>query len=789
VLVPWLIFPIVLGLLSLGWGCLVAVLARIRIGGALLLPTGLAAIVVVAQFATLWDSTSDLATPVVVGGAIAGLAARRRDVRPSVDPWAAFTAVAVFGFFAAPVVLSGEPTFAGYIKLDDTATWLAMTDRIMDHGRTLDGLAPSTYELTLKNYLATGYPVGSFLPLGVAGELVGQDRAWLFQPYLAFLAAMLGLCFYSLCAKVVAPRAARALVATIASQPALLFAYSLWGGVKEVAAAWILGLFAALLVTAITPGPDEDRPRTLLPVAIASAASLGILSIGGAVWLAPALAVAVVVLWHARGMFVALRRAAVFLAMSAVLAIPTLVSAKVFLRGGETLTSNEELGNLVRPLRSLQFFGIWPSGDFRADPTELGATRILIVVLVIASVGGLVWAWSRRATGLLLYVWTATAGCLIVTLLGSPWVDGKALATASPAFVLAGLVGAAALGRRGRRIEAVVVAAVIAGGVLWSNALAYHEVNLAPHDRLAELERIGKRIAGEGPTLMTDYEPYGARHLLRDADPEGASELRHRVVPLRSGQPLQKLGTADMDQFQTDGLLVYRTLVLRRSPVASRPPSPFRLVSRGRFYEVWQRPEPSPGRIAERLPLGSRFQPSARPQCGELARLARHAGRGGQVAAVEREPAIVIPLARLSHPLRWQPAANDTAILYPRGAGAVSAVANVVRPGRYGVWVGGSFRGSLEATVDRKRVTTLRHELSHAGQFVPLGSLPLSRGRHMVTLRYDEPVMRPGSGGPPFELGPLVLARDTIDAPVLRLPARRARSLCGRRLDWVEALP
>ena len=51
----------------------------------------------------------------------------------------------MFAVFAAPVVLSGEPTVAGFIKLDDTATWLAFTDRIMEHGRDLDGLAPSTY--------------------------------------------------------------------------------------------------------------------------------------------------------------------------------------------------------------------------------------------------------------------------------------------------------------------------------------------------------------------------------------------------------------------------------------------------------------------------------------------------------------------------------------------------------------------------------------------------------------------------------------------------------------------
>jgi hypothetical protein len=786
-LVSWIAFPLLLGVLSLGWGALLARLARTTIPGALLVPAGLASIVVVAQFATLSDTTAELASPVVVGGAIAGLALLwLSGARPQPDAWAVLAAVAVFAVFAAPVVLSGQATFAGYIKLDDTATWLAMTDRVMEHGRSLDGLAPSTYELTLENYLATGYPVGSFLPLGVGSELLGEDRAWLFQPYLAFVAAMIGLCFYSLCTNVVASRPARALVATIASQPALLFAYSLWGGVKEMAAAWVLALLAALLAPLVLPERgDQDQPWALLPIAVTSAAVLGVLSIGGVVWLAPALIAVVIMLVVRQGALAAVHRAAIFLAMGAVLSIPTLFSTNVFLRGRQTLQSNEELGNLLEPLSSLQFFGIWPSGDFRTDPTALGTTRMLILVLVLAAVGGLIWAWSRRAWGLLLYVLTATVGCLIVTLLGSPWVDGKALATASPAFVLAGLAGAAALSQRGRRIEALVLAAAIAGGVLWSNALAFSEVNLAPRDRLAELERIGERIAGQGPTLMTDYEPYGARHFLREADPEGASELRHRVVPLRNGQPLQKLGSADVDQFQTDALLVYRTLVLRRSPAASRPPSPFQLTSRGRYYEVWQRPRRSI-RIADRLPLGDRFQPAARPDCDELLRLARSAGAGGNLAAVRRERTIVLPLPRVTHPQRWEANADDPAVLYPRGAGTVRANARVPESGRYGIWIGGAFRGSLDLTVDQERVASPRHELSHAGQFVPLGSLDLEPGTHTVTLRYGEPVSRPGTRGEPFLLGPLVLAKDTIDAPVIRLAADRAIELCGRRLDWVE---
>src|SRR2546422_5059827 len=57
---------------------------------------------------------------------------------------------------------------------------------------------------------------------------------------------------------------------------------------------------------------------------------------------------------------------------------------------------------------------------------------------------GLVLAWRRRANGFLIYVVGATIGCFLVVAFGSPWIDAKALATASPAFVLAGLAAGGA---------------------------------------------------------------------------------------------------------------------------------------------------------------------------------------------------------------------------------------------------------------------------------------------------------------------------------------------------------
>src|SRR5680860_1330414 len=251
IFVAWVVYPLVLLALCAGLGLLVDVLSGRRLPGALVPPAGLAAIVVIGQFTTLSDATAELTVPVVCFGAVlgAGLSLPWRFGRP--DRWPVAAALAVFAIFAAPVVLSGEPTFAGYIKLDDTATWLALTDGVMEHGRSAAALPPSSYEATLELNLGKGYPVGAFLPLGVGAAVAGQDPAWVVQPYMSLLAAMLALGLAVVTGPFVGSPRGRALVALIAAQPALLFGYSLWGGVKEVAVAALLPLVAALGVASI----------------------------------------------------------------------------------------------------------------------------------------------------------------------------------------------------------------------------------------------------------------------------------------------------------------------------------------------------------------------------------------------------------------------------------------------------------------------------------------------------------------------------------------------------------
>ncbi|HEV8149546.1 MAG TPA: hypothetical protein VGP61_05115, partial [Gemmatimonadales bacterium] len=599
--------------------------------------------------------------------------------------------------------------------------------------------------------------------------------------------AMLSLSLYALLAPLMRARAVRALSVFVASQSALLFGYALWGGVKELATACLLALAAALVPGTVA---EPRGARGLLPLAVSSAAILAVLNVSGAAWLLPTLVVALVAV-------VRLQRrlgdrgfrpghVVSFCALALVLSVPSLATAGAFRKANSVLTNPSDLQNLLRPLRAIQIAGVWPSEDFRSPPSAIGLTYLLVLAVVSGAVLGLVWASERRAWGLLLYVAAALTGWLAIAHFGSPWVDAKALATASPALPLAGRAGAAALGAAGRRLGAILLAAAIGGGVLWSNALAYHDVSLAPRARLAELERIGERIRGRGPTLMTEYEPYGDRHFLREADPEGASDLRRRPVPLRTGRLLPKGQSADLDRFELSSLLLYRTLVIRRSPAESRPPAPYRLIRRGKYYEVWQRPVTARPVVLTHLPLGDRVQAGAVPSCAQVRRLARMArSAGAMLVAPQRARSVVGEPARAPHPRGWE---RHPPLLYATHPGSVHLRVQIRHPGRYGVWLGGSFGRGFDVSLDGRSVGAARFELSNAGQYLRLGEATLGRGAHEVTLRYGDGDLRPGTSARLRPLGPLILSPASRSAIVQYLHSRDAGRLCGTSLDWIEVV-
>lgn len=778
--VPWLAYPIVLAALSLGCGLLLQWLAGLRLPGALLLPSGLALLSLVAQLAVTTSATAQFAMPAVIATAVAGFGLALGEARRRIDLWAVAAALGAFAAYAAPIVLSGRATFAGFIKLDDTSTFLALTDRAMYHGRSLAGLDLSTYLRTLQILLIHGYPLATFMPLGVGRQIVGGDVAWLFAPCMAFMCAMLSLSLYELGARLVHARWLRAVVAVVAAQSALLYGYALWGGIKEVGTAWALPLLVALVRPALLAG----RPRHLIPLATASALLLGVLNVGAAVWLGPTLAFVLIAIFRARGRRGTAEAAGGYLAALVVLALPTLISVGDFLHSN--IVSFDPLANLVKPLSPLQLAGVWLTGDFRFDPSRSAATYVLAAIALVAAVAGVAWALRQGNWELPLFVGGSVTSALVLWGYSTPWIAGKAFATASPAIPFAALTAAAVLFGRRRAVEGAVLAVVVAGGVIWSNVLQYHDAWLAPRSQLAELATIGTRFAGDGPALMTEYEPYGVRHFLRKLDAEGASELRFRQVPLRNGELLGKGATANLDDFQLGGILVYRTLVLRRSPVESRPPSLYHLVWSGRAYEVWQRPASPSATVIDHLPLGNDVQPAAVPSCVSVRRLARLAGPTGRLAAVERSATIGLNLSSAPLPPGWGVGQSGSVI--PAGAGTLQLSLHVPRAGRYRLWLGGAFRDHIGVSIDGRQVGSLRGRLNNAGQYAELARSELSAGEHAATLHYSGSDLHPGSAGAQFSMGPLVLSSTTSDLPVETTPSSSAKTLCGKRLDWVEAI-
>ncbi len=691
----WVLFPLVLAALGAGWGVLVERAAGARVNDALLLPLGLAAALIVAGTLTTFTATAPAAVPVVAVGAAAGLIllawSRRSDrATPSAERelasehrtgsrrwplpgrWGMLAAVGALLAYGAPVLLSGQATFTGYVKLDDTATWFNVVDVVMSHSHSLAALnaafhPPSTFTQVFTGDVGEHYPLGAFMLLGVGHGLTGIDPAWIIQPYFACCAAALALGVYALVEPLVPSPRLRALVAFLAAQPALLYGYSLWGGIKEMTAAFVIVLGIALAVPLLRRPPVRLRElRAMLPLAVAAGALIQTLQIGGGGWAAPVLVIlALAWLLQARGrsrLQVSLASLGGLAAMTAVLVLPVWVALHNFLTTGysglfsEGQTVAEKFGNLLQPISGWQLAGIWPAGDFRFTAPAMPTVLFIAVVLIAAAVG--LWlSVRRRQYGLALYVAVVLLACGLVYIVGAtPWVIGKSLSISSPALLTAALTGAAMLwgsrraqvprladgtqappevapadpphaggdpageraswmarGRRHVWMLGPLAMLLIAGGVLWSNVLAYSDVTLAPRARMVELQHINQLVAGKGPTFVNEYEVYADRHFLRAGAPVEPAEYRPVTLPLRGGESLTKSAWASLDAFPLSTLLPYRSIVTRRTPVESRPPSIYRLVWQGRYYQLWQRPEPAPTTILEQIPYG---EPNSHPYCG-----------------------------------------------------------------------------------------------------------------------------------------------------------------------------
>ena len=782
--IAWLIGPAALLAIAIGLSLLIERLADLTVPWTIRPALGLCAAIVVAQFMVVADETAELAVPAIVVLAALGLLIGWGQVDSRPSPWAIGAALLVFFVFAAPFIAYGAPTWGGYIKLDDTGTFMGIVDHTFEFGRGVGNLAPSTHEAMISD-LGGNYPTGSLVAMATMSRVLDQDPAWMLQPSLAVAAFVLCLLLYELARPILRDNLLAAGVAVLGSLSATLMGYYMWGGVKELMAAALLPLGPALAAHAAR----RDWPREIwAPIGVSIAAFIAVLGAGGGVWLLPTLLPALVVLAYSAGWPAAIRVAWPALALAVVLALPTLITPDGLLNPlSKNFIENTELGNLSGPLNILHASGIWPSLDFRSDPSLKPAVLAIAVLCLVLAAGAVAVCARSRSNGAFFssYVGGGAVGALITIAAGSTWVDGKAMAIISPAILAAaGLAIALVWQRTDFRIEAAALAALVGGVTLWGAYLAFHGAWLAPRDHFTELERIGEQFAGDGPALSTEAPSYGPRHFLRKMDAEGATDLRRREVLLVGGTESPKGQYLDLDEIRPDQLDPYETLVIRRGPVTSRPPADFELAYSGNFYEVWQR-SAGAGTLVEHLPLGGPFGAGGVPNCEDVARLADEAGADGELLAARVAQPVLVDLDAAEKPASWS---SSEAGFIPTGSGTVTATVNVPSDGEYEVWLGGYAFGGVEVSVDGEKTGSERGVPNTDGGYEPLGTATLGAGTHTIELDYDRSILRPGSGAGPFAVGPLFL--DSASADQLgteTVSPGDYQELCGKTWDWIEA--
>ena len=320
----------------------------------------------------------------------------------------------------------------------------------------------------------------------------------------------------------------------------------------------------------------------------------------------------------------------------------------------------------------------------------------------------------------------------------------------------------------------LAVAAISAGDLV--KRAAYHYAGLAPYTEFRELQHIGqtrsparaRRCSNKAPASTAPVHSSTAWH--QRARPE----LRRRTIRCSSGQSSPK-GDTRPHQFE----LSRCSSTGRSSPAPRRSPagrrSPDRLVYVGRWYEVWQRP------TVYGDPCSPRFRSATRSPDG--------------VPDVRCGAAPRPQLATAA--LTWRPLRrrrrSRCRVPSPLPEGDTLTRFTVPAPGRYEVWLGGSFIRRLQVYVDGARVASWHEQLNEAGQWTPLGTARLRAGTHRLRLAYGDAALYPGSGGPGaagpfFAVGPLALAPVPRAGAISYVEPAAARSLCGRRWDWIEAL-
>ena len=783
-----LAYPCLLALLCVGSGLFVDRLSGRVLPGVLLAPVGAAALIALSQLITYAPSLAPLTPVAMVLLALAGFAldARRlpgklRGLSPRDQRL--WLPVLVYVVALAPVLLAGRTTFSAYGVLTDSAFHMMGADYLIRHGQDFAHLdLHNSYGQYIAHYYATGYPSGADTLFGGSAFVLGLPLIWAFQPFNAFMLALVASPTWLLLRRAGLSGAWLALATLTASVPALVYAYELIASVKEITALPLVMAIGALVT--LSDRWLRDSPRAALPFALLCGAGLSVLGLGFSAWIGMGgLVLADIVI---SGVVPGPQRLRSTLGLGALAvvviclgALPTFAHVSSSVATVQGISTTASSGNLQAPLKLTQVAGTWLAGLYTSTPSGLASvlTDLGVGVTLGAALLGLAMLIRRRAHALAWWLAAMLALGLVLTELATTWVDAKTLVLSSPIVMVLAWCGIAGLlGNPFLRAGALLLAVAIVASVLVSDALQYNATDLAPTARYTELAEINTRFARQGPTLFTDFDEYSL-YVLRDLDVGGPDflypppALSHFAQP--HGYPV------NLDRVAPHKFLAYPLIVTRIDPVASRPPAAYRLLWRGTYYEVW-------GRRGDAEPalyhLG--LYPSRAAPCRAIERVAQIAQRAGGALIAAKPPPIVGVRFAGDQPGYVGGGLNVT----PRA----TVRFDVPYTGSWDIWLRGEVMPQVTVSVDGHPLATIAGELS-GNQFNPDTLNPiavnLARGAHRLSFSATGSILAPGNGGT-ARVGRIFLTLQSgAEAGRLEpVPAARWHELCGGHYDWIEAI-
>ncbi len=802
-----LLYPCALAALCLGTGLLVDRCSRPGLAAPLLLPVGAAGLIAVSQLSTYVYPLAPATPYLVLAVALAGFwLGRARAARLLASmrrrAWLPAASLLAYLIALAPVLAAGRTTFSSFMVLSDSAVHLIGADFLIRHGQHYAHLdLRNSYGQFINAYYNTSYPSGADTLFGASALLLGLPLIWAFQPFNAFMLATAVGPAWAIARRLGLAGAWGIVAALTAVLGALVYAYELFGSVKEITA---LPFILALGALVCRNRSWLDRGATgAIPFALLLAAGVSALGAAFGAWVLVSVAVPAFVLLRrliGRGGYRPRSALGLLAGGGAVLLVaawPTWVDLPGSLKVAQNIATTTNSGNLHSPLRAVQVFGVWLGGSYKLAPGggALVATHLLIALSAAAALLGVVQLLRRRAFALAGWLALMLLAWLLVSLTATTWASAKTEMLTSPAVILLAWGGVAALRalplRRVAAAAAALTALGIAGGALASDALQYHVANLAPTARYRELASLDARFAGQGPALFTDFDEY-SMYELRDLDP-GGPDFVYPPPALASaaggyGDPVQ------LDRISPSALASYPLIVTRRDPAQSRPPAAYGLVWQGSYYEAWRR-------LPRAVPAIEHLALSGGPaqQCRQIGRLAAASARhfehgvgGAPTGLVAASAPMIVPidLHRAFHPRGW---GHERSGLVMSRPGRLSAGFRVPAGGPWDLWVQGQIMPTVHLSLDGRPLASIGGQLS-GNSLVPdtIPPIPvrLAAGAHRLWVTRGSTTLAPGDGGAAvLDAVLLTPAATPAAAPLRHSTVSRWQALCGTAYQWVELSP